>query len=347
MSETLFGIFDHIDYSGAPLDDYYNDRLEVVRAYDTLGFYSYHAAEHHGTPLGIAPSPGIFLSAVAAQTRRLRFGPLVYLLPMYHPIRLAEEIMMLDQISRGRLDCGIGRGASPLEAMLFGLDHSVAEDVFNEVLEILRQAFANQQVDFEGKHYTFHDVPFTVAPYQKPHPPFWYGINTATSADKCVARGFNAITLPRRDVVNEVAERFHAAADATGKTDLKLGLLRFVVVGESTEEALKLGRRAFLVWRESLHWLWHKYGKSPVHGERPDFDGMIELGQAVAGTPADVTAAIRRQLEETGTNYFVAQPYFGDMTRDEALRSIHLYANQVIPALRGDDRLAGVGGARS
>jgi alkanesulfonate monooxygenase SsuD/methylene tetrahydromethanopterin reductase-like flavin-dependent oxidoreductase (luciferase family) len=331
--EILFGIFDHMDRGQRAVDQFYADRLEMVRQYDKLGFYSYHLAEHHGTPLGIAPSPGIFLSAVAAHTRRLRFGPLVYLLPLYHPIRLAEEIVMLDQLSLGRFDCGIGRGASPLEAMLFGADHGVAEEIFNESLEILKQAFTRQQVDFEGKHFQFHDVPFEVAPYQRPHPPFWYGINTATSADKCVARGFNAITLPRTEVVNEVAQRFHAASEADGK-DLKLGLLRFVVVAETAEEALRLGRRAYLVWRDSLHFLWHKYGKSPVHGERPDFDGMIALGQAVAGTPKDVAAAIRAQIAETGVKYFVAQPMFGDMTREEALRSVDLYAREVIPALR-------------
>jgi alkanesulfonate monooxygenase SsuD/methylene tetrahydromethanopterin reductase-like flavin-dependent oxidoreductase (luciferase family) len=332
-SDLRFGIFDHMDRGRTAVDQFYADRLELVRQYDKLGFYSYHLAEHHGTPLGIAPSPGIFLSAVAAHTRRLRFGPLVYLLPLYHPIRLAEEIVMLDQLSKGRLDCGIGRGASPLEAMLFGADHSVAEEIFIETVEILKQAFTRQQVDFEGKHLRFHDIFFEVAPYQKPYPPFWYGINTATSAEKCVERGFNAITLPRTEIVNEVARRFHAATEAAGN-DLTLGLLRFVVVGETTEEALKVGRRAFLVWRESLHFLYHKYGRSPVHGDRPDFDGMIELGQAVAGTPAEVAATIRKQIGQTGVTYYVAQPMFGDMTREEALRSVDLYAREVIPAVR-------------
>src|SRR5215469_15759337 len=104
-----FGVFDHLDRDGAPLHDYYDARLTIVEAYDRLGFYAYHVAEHHATPLGMAPSPSVFLAAVAQRTRRLRFGPLVYALPLYHPLRLIEEICMLDQMSDGRLEIGFGR----------------------------------------------------------------------------------------------------------------------------------------------------------------------------------------------------------------------------------------------
>ena len=99
-----FGIFDHLDRNKSPLKDYYEARLQLIEMYDREGFYAYHVAEHHSTPLGMAPSPSVFLSAVAQRTKRLRFGPLVYALPLYHPIRLIEEICMLDQMSGGRLD---------------------------------------------------------------------------------------------------------------------------------------------------------------------------------------------------------------------------------------------------
>ncbi len=114
------GIFDHVDRGSAPLRQFYEERLRAVEAFDRLGFYSYHIAEHHFTPLGMAASPGIFLSAVAQRTRRLRFGPMVYCLPLYHPLRLAEEVCMLDQMSGGRLDLGVGRGISPLESRTYG-----------------------------------------------------------------------------------------------------------------------------------------------------------------------------------------------------------------------------------
>ena len=91
-----FGVFDHLDRGSAPLKEFYESRLKLIEAYDRAGFYAYHVAEHHSTPLGMAPSPTVFLSAVAQRTHRLRFGPLVYALPLHDPLRLAEEICMLD-----------------------------------------------------------------------------------------------------------------------------------------------------------------------------------------------------------------------------------------------------------
>ena len=97
-----FGVFDHVDRNARPLAAFYEDRLKLIEAYDRAGIYGYHCAEHHSTPLGMAPSPSVFLSSVAQRTKRLRFGPLVYTLALYHPLRVAEEICMLDQMSRGR-----------------------------------------------------------------------------------------------------------------------------------------------------------------------------------------------------------------------------------------------------
>ena len=97
-----FGIFDHLDRNDLPLRDYYEQRLKMTEAFDRCGFYSYHVAEHHFTPLGMAPSPSVFLSAIAQRTKRLRFGTFVYALPLHHPLRVLEEICMLDHLSGGR-----------------------------------------------------------------------------------------------------------------------------------------------------------------------------------------------------------------------------------------------------
>src|SRR5207237_6662104 len=105
-----FGVFDHMDRNGLPLGQQYEDRLKLIEGYERAGFHCYHLAEHHATPLGMAPSPSVFLAAVAQRTKRLKFGPLVYTLPMYHPLRAAEEICMLDHLSGGRFQVGIGRG---------------------------------------------------------------------------------------------------------------------------------------------------------------------------------------------------------------------------------------------
>src|ERR1700732_5230085 len=141
-----FGVFDHLDRDDQTLRDYYAARLQIIEAYDRLGFYAYHVAEHHATPLGMAPSPSVFLAAVAQRTRRLRFGPLVYALPLYHPLRMIEEICMLDQMSGGRLEIGFGRGSSPSQAVRFGQDPDKSQRVYAEVLEIVVQGFEERSM---------------------------------------------------------------------------------------------------------------------------------------------------------------------------------------------------------
>ena len=111
-----FGIFDQNDRGPYPLGKQYENRLQLIEFYDQAGFRTYHMSEHHSTPLSLTPSPSVFLAAVAQRTKRLRLGPLVYVLPAHHPLRLAEEICMLDHLSDGRLDVGIGRGASAARA---------------------------------------------------------------------------------------------------------------------------------------------------------------------------------------------------------------------------------------
>src|SRR5580700_5613957 len=142
----------------------------------------------------MAPSPGIFLASVAQRTRRIRFGPLVYILPLYHPLRLAEEVVMLDRLSKGRLNLGIGRGISPIESSLYGNDPADGQARFDETLAVLRLAFTERRLNFAGRFYQFDDVPIEMHPIQAPHPPFWYGAGSAESAERAAARGFNAVT---------------------------------------------------------------------------------------------------------------------------------------------------------
>src|ERR1700752_1241637 len=139
-----FGIFDHLDRNKSPLKDYYEARLQLIEMYDREGFYAYHVAEHHSTPLGMAPSPSVFLSAVAQRTKRLRFGPLVSTLPMYHPLRAAEAICMLHHLSQGRLEGGIGRGISAHELTYYGVDPQEAQARYVEAFAIIMAALTGK-----------------------------------------------------------------------------------------------------------------------------------------------------------------------------------------------------------
>src|SRR5690242_14614577 len=138
VARMEFGVFDHVDRGGRDsLAALYEDRLTLVEAYDRLGIRTYHLAEHHATPLGMAPSPSVFLAAVAQRTKRLRFGPLVYTLSLHHPLRVVEEICMLDQMSGGRLEVGVGRGISPYEVSYYGVDPALGPERFAEAMQVI------------------------------------------------------------------------------------------------------------------------------------------------------------------------------------------------------------------
>jgi alkanesulfonate monooxygenase SsuD/methylene tetrahydromethanopterin reductase-like flavin-dependent oxidoreductase (luciferase family) len=188
------GIFDHLDRRDMPLADFYEHRLRLLEKYDAAGFYSYHLAEHHATPLGLAPMPGIFLAAATQRTRRIRLGPCVYCLPLYNPLRLIEEVCMLDHLSRGRFDFGVGRGIVPYEMAFFDLHHLETEDIYRETLEIVLQGLTSDVLDHRGPKYTFRKVPMILKPLQKPYPPLWYGLGHAAGAEWAATNRVNVIT---------------------------------------------------------------------------------------------------------------------------------------------------------
>jgi alkanesulfonate monooxygenase SsuD/methylene tetrahydromethanopterin reductase-like flavin-dependent oxidoreductase (luciferase family) len=331
-----FGIFDHLDRNDLPLREYYEDRLKLVEAYDQAGFYSYHLAEHHSTPLGMAPSPSVFLAAVAQRTRRLRFGTLVYALPLHHPLRLIEEICMLDHLSGGRVDIGFGRGSSPIELAYYGQDAADAQEVYAEGLDLVLQGLTQKVLNFNGKRFSYRDVPMEIAPLQKPHPPIWYGVHSPDSAEKAARKGLHTVSLDPPAETRASTERYRATwRDLHAGVALpKMGLGRFIVVAPSDAEALHLARRAYPKWHASFTYLFRLHGRSQMHPRPPDFDALMERGQGVAGSPATVTNFLRTQLDETGCNYVVGQFAFGDLSSEETLRSVALFASDVMPALR-------------
>ncbi len=332
-----FGVFDHLDRCDGSLADFYADRLAIVDAYDRAGFYAYHLAEHHSTPLGMAPSPSVFLSAVAQRTRRLRFGPLVWAMPLHHPLRLIEEICMLDQLSGGRLELGFGRGSVPIELEYYGADPAAAQAIYTEAVELVLAGLTSKVLDFQGKHFTFSQVPMEIEPLQKPHPPIWYGLHAVESAERAARRNLNVVSLdPPHETrlsiarYREIWPQVHAAATPFPK----LGLGRFIVVGPSEAEAMALARRAYLRWHASFTYLFRRHDRPQSHPRPATFDLLMERGQGVAGTPATVTAFLASQLAHTGCNYVVGQFAFGDLTRQQCLQSIDLFAREVMPALR-------------
>ena len=331
-----FGVFDHLDRNDLPLAEFYEARLKIIEAYDRAGFYAYHVAEHHSTPLGLAPSPSVFLSAVAQRTRRLRFGPMVYALPLYHPIRMIEEICMLDQMSQGRLEMGFGRGSVGIELELYGEDPKTAQEVYAEALELVLKGLTEPELSFHGKFFNFDRVPMELTPLQKPYPPVWYGLHAPESAKRAANKRLRVISLDSAPATRTSFDVFRAAwREAWNDDPLPLmGLGRFVVVADTDAEALALARRAYPRWQRNFTHLHKRHNYTAAHPRPLEFDGIAAVGQGVAGSPRTVTAFLREQLAATGSNYCVGQFAFGDLSLAETQRSIALFANEVMPELQ-------------
>ena len=335
-----FGIFDHLDASGEPLEEQYRLRLKLVELYENSGFYCYHLAEHHCTPLGNSPSPAIFLSAAAQRTQRIKLGPLVYTLPFYHPLRLIEEICMLDRLSEGRLQLGVGRGISPLEISYYGLDPDESQERYFEILEIVRSGLSSETLNFQGRFYQFSDVPMVLRPKQIPYPPLWYGTNNPDAAVWAAANDVNVVTLMPAAVTRQITDRYRQEWQALGKDKQALplmGMTRHIVVADTTDEAMTIARRAYLKWRRDFVWLWEKCGQ-PEHVYRiapPTFDELVTKGTGYAGSPDSVIQYLNDEIEQSGASYMALSMVFGDISYKEAQHSVELFAGEVMPAFTG------------
>jgi alkanesulfonate monooxygenase SsuD/methylene tetrahydromethanopterin reductase-like flavin-dependent oxidoreductase (luciferase family) len=330
-----FGIFDHLDRNDLPLREFYESRLKLIEAYESAGFYAYHLAEHHSTPIGMAPSPSVFLSAVAQRTRRIRFGPMVYALPLHHPLRLIEEICMLDQLSGGRLEIGFGRGSSPVEVSFYGQDPAKAHAIYTEAREVILQGLTQKKLNFEGRYFTFKDIPMELEPLQKPHPPMWYGVHSVEAAERAARQGLNMVSLDSAADTRQFNDKFREIWRTTGDpaAEPKLGVSRFIVIAEDEQQALTAASRAYPVWHRHFYYLFSLRGGKPAHPRPAEFEKMMEIHQAIAGNPETVGKFLQSQLSESGANYLVGQFAFGDLSLAESLRSVELFRKHVMPKL--------------
>jgi alkanesulfonate monooxygenase SsuD/methylene tetrahydromethanopterin reductase-like flavin-dependent oxidoreductase (luciferase family) len=297
----------------------------------------------------MVPSPSVFLAALAQRTTTLRIGTLVYTLAFHHPLKLFEEICMLDHLSGGRLEVGVGRGASPHELGYFGLDVDTASALYREILDVVLKAMATKTLDHAGKFFAFRDVPIEIEPLQRPHPPLWYGVSSPEAVAWPAAHGFNIVCNAEVDRVRAVTERYRA--EWRGKGDMPLlGVSRPIVIAETDAEAHAIGRRAWRIYFDNFFHLFAKHGTRPLHARLPeDYDEMLERGIGIVGSPATVRDKVLRQIEASGVTYFIGRFAFGDLTFEESARSAQLFAREVMDpadllALRRGGRS---GGARA
>jgi alkanesulfonate monooxygenase SsuD/methylene tetrahydromethanopterin reductase-like flavin-dependent oxidoreductase (luciferase family) len=372
-----FGIFDHIEpVLGLSLGQIYHERLQLLERYDAAGLYAYHLAEHH-TPAvhSLAPSQNVFLAAASQRTQRLRLAPCVYVLPLHHPLRLIEEICMLDHLSDGRLEIGVGRGGV-LEAYFWGSDADVERNLtrYREILAIIQYGLSHDELTFKGEFYSFDALPMRLRPLQQPYPPMWYMRNVETAA----VDGMNTVIVGSLDNFEANVMRYrqlwqeHHGAD--GRTVQgavpKIGLVNHIVLAETDAEAVRIAKPAWdeYVWnlaaprrleaeqRGLMQFLGANMNKRPsgLPDREPDLtryclperseeqrrrrippgniggDGRGAGFSVIAGRPD----AIRTYMDEyvaTGANYFVCSFQWGNLTHDQAKRSIDLFVDAIMP----------------
>ncbi len=334
-----FGIFDHLDRRDGALAGFYEDRLKLIEAADRAGIAGYHLAEHHWNPVGMAPLPGVFLGAAAMRTRNIRLGPLAYALAFHNPLILAEEVAMLDQMSGGRFDFGVGRGISPWELAMFGVALPETRDMFREAMDLMLAYFTSDVLTFRGKYWSYYEVPVELKPVQQPFPPIWYGSSSGKTRDYLASLGGAMVggwapSARIRQAGDAYREAWDKATESPWRAgrpaDPTVGAVRMTVVAETAAEAEKLAGPAYDRWHASLEKQANDFGFRTLFLP-PDAAAARKLGVLICGTPATVKEEIARHVAESGVNYVCLQLAFGNLAHADEMRTLELFAGEVLP----------------
>jgi alkanesulfonate monooxygenase SsuD/methylene tetrahydromethanopterin reductase-like flavin-dependent oxidoreductase (luciferase family) len=256
-------------------------------------------------------------------------------------MRLFEEICMLDQMSRGRVEFGVGRGIQGVELDYFGVAEENAHAMFLEGYEFLKQGFSRNAIDFAGKYYTIKDAPVMIGTVQKPHPPIWYG---AQSPESVLWSARNDISIGSHlpdDWTRRNSDMYRAEWMRLGNDPAKLpfiGASRHIVIAETDKEALEVARRAYPVWQANFYYLHDRTGYPRKINYPTSFDELAARGQAVAGSPQTVLDRLLPGVAAGRINFMFTRFAFGDQTRAEIERSIELFAKHCMPALTEADK---------
>lgn len=331
-----FAVFDHMDRGTVSLQQQFSDRLRLAEAYEEAGFHAYHVAEHHSTPLGVASSPSVYLAALSQRTSRLRFGTLVYALSMHHPLRVLEEICMLDNMSNGRMEMGFGRGISPYELAFYGVDPKQAQSLYQEAFKVIMAGLTSSEINFSGRHFRFENVPVVLQPVQKPTPPLWYGLGNIAATEWAAENRCNVVCNGTSEAVRAITDKFRACWKQLGRGLDELphiGVSRHVVVAETDEKAMAIAAAPYERWRRSLLHLWIKNGTDPGLPFPETFEEAHRAGLAIAGSPDTVRRQVEATVEACGVNYLVCRMAFGDLAYEDSLKSAKLFGREVISAL--------------
>jgi len=327
----------------------YDAALEQMLAAEPMGYHSVWIAEHHFNDYGLCPTPPVLASFLAARTRTLRLGMGVSLLPLHHPIDLAEQLAVLDVVSGGRLDVGIGRGGTLQDYQTFQSDREDSRARVEEGIALIQQCWSGQPFDFRGRFHSAERLHVRPRPLQRPYPPLFVAANSEDSVRSAARLGLPTLSsffVPiaelqrRRDVYREEAlAAGHSLAEIERLEALAWGM-RVVHIAESRQEAMRVTEGPFMGYQHKMAVLRTASTGGSVPNSfdrtyvrlRPFHDYMHD-GLAHFGTPDEVREGLRSYMEATGHQRIMLLMALPGLEAGPALRSMRLFVDEVAPAL--------------
>jgi luciferase family oxidoreductase group 1 len=327
--------------SARPADEIYGRAIELALASEELGFRNIWIAEHHFSTYGYVGRPAQLATYIAARTTRLRVGTAVIVVPLHHPLVIAEEIATLDVLAGGRVDIGLGRGYQQYEFARLGLELERARARWNEAVDIIVTALRGEPFTYQGEVYQIPETTVFPRPLQQPHPPIWVTAQSPESVAATVERGFNLLTGGFGVSVERMAEfrtQFDHLVERLAPPRVPdVGVQRAVYVTDNDADAraaaeeARWNMRVTLSLRNNYEQVDRGHAVPVLAPDEPTTDDLLDR-YLVIGTPETVVRQIQRLQRDVGINHFYCSFWFGDMAHERILKSMRLFASDVMPA---------------
>ena len=316
-------------------DVYFQNILEQVALAEELGWECFWFTEHHfllyGGPV---PNPAVMMSAAAARTSKIHLGSAISILGLHHPIQTAEDYAMVDVMSGGRLEFGIGVGNTALDYEVYGVDRDQSRERYQEAAEIIRKAWSQERFSHEGKFWKFDDVSLLPRPVQTPHPRIWVASTSADGLGWAGSQGFDAMTVahpvpPERVRPGTDAWREQLAANGHNPADHHIKLHLRVWVDENAQRAKEVAEAAILRYDEVS-----TQGRSARVPETYNWEEMLATGRNCYGNPDQVIKAIQAAQANYDFDIFSTTFHYGGLPAADIQKSMRLFAKEVMPAFK-------------
>jgi natural product biosynthesis luciferase-like monooxygenase protein len=325
------------------------EQLDCLRAAEDMGFDSIWVPEHHSTEYGFAASPMVTLAAVASVTKRIRLGSGVVVLPFNDPIRVAEEGAMIDAMSDGRLDLGVGRGFQPIEFQKFQVDQSKSREIFAEALEVIIRAWTQERISFKGSHFDIPQFSVRPKPVQKPHPPIWIAAISDPTFELAGKWGFNLLCSLlhgfRSEHLDGLVEEYRRTLRGAGhnSNNYRVGALCMVYCAESTEQARQdFGWPVMWYYRNIANHVAPSKRDPAIGGYEAypgirfstrtiQWDELLSGGALVCGNPQLCIRQIEELHRKYGFDQIICWTRLSGLENSKVLRSMELMQRHVLP----------------